>query len=418
MVAMQRTLSTRATLCLNRFDAAYKSFRERKAAFLVQEERKRDQNLKHKEELLEKLRAFVDDDETTTSIEALKAIQEEWKTIGPVPNAHAKTLWANYNALIDRFYDKRSIYFELKELDRRKNMQAKLELCKRAEALVEKESIKDAVVELNELHEEFKHLGPVPKEHQEEVWQRFKSASDKVYERRKSFLDDLKKDLRENLDKKRVIITEVEPFASFNSDRITEWNKKTKEIIKLQKTWEGIGGVPRDHAKEINKGFWTAFKGFFNNKNAFFKKLDGQRQENLTAKEELVTKALELAESDEWESTAEKLKQLQQDWKAVGPVPEKQREEIYQRFKAACDTFFNRRRDQSATQEKAYQENLKLKRDICEQIVALAKEEPEDLQPLKDLQEQYDQIGFCAAQVYEVYTEAVSGCYRPVYAGY
>jgi hypothetical protein len=181
----------------NRFDGAFKLIRDRKYQYKKNLERNKENNHAEKVRLLEELRKLVDEEETTSSIESVKKIQERWKTIGPVPGQYVKNLWANYHALMDLYYDQRSIYFELKELDRRKNLEAKLELCERAEKLVAQENLKQAINELNELHEEFKHIGPVPKEEQQKVWDRFKAASDQVYARRKKFIKHLKKDLKD-----------------------------------------------------------------------------------------------------------------------------------------------------------------------------------------------------------------------------
>ena len=328
----------------NRFDGAYKLIRDRKYQHVKNRERDKEKNLTDKVNLLEELRRLVDEEETISSIESIREIQEKWKAIGQVPGQHVKTLWANYHALMDRYYDQRSIYFELKELDRKKNLEAKLEICEKAEKLVDQQNLKQAISELNELHEEFKHVGPVPKVEQQAVWERFKAASDQVYARRKEFIKHLKKDLQENLSQKVALAEQVQEYLKFTSSRITDWNKKTKEILELQKKWEAIGGLPREQAKEVNKKFWGAFKRFFHNKGLFFKELEGERVENLEKKKALVTKAEDLKDNTDWNQTAEKLKALQKEWKNIGPVPEKYRNSIYSQFKAACDTFFNNRR--------------------------------------------------------------------------
>ncbi|MCG8319754.1 MAG: DUF349 domain-containing protein [Cytophagales bacterium] len=377
-----------------KYDAYYKLIKERKNKFYGDLGRQKLENYQKATELLEKLRHLVDGEESTTSINAIKEIQEQWKAIGQVPPQHVRNLWASYNALMDRFYDNRSIYFELKELDRRKNLSAKEELCVRAEKLEDVKNLKDAIKELNELHNEYKHIGPVPKAQQEALWQRFKAASDKVYARRKTYYDDLKKDLEVNLEAKAKLRDEVQPFAAFDSDRIVDWNKKTQEILGIQKRWEAIGGLPRDRAQEINKPFWSAFKRFFNNKNSFFKKLEGQREENLKLKEALVAKAHELKDSTDWNQTANELKKLQNEWRNIGPVPEKHRNEVYQRFKRACDFFFENRRNRFKEVEKEYEKNLKLKEDVCQRILKLAEEGAGDIGQLEVLQEEWNNIGF------------------------
>lgn len=377
-----------------KFQDYYSLLREKRNKYHAEFEKRKEDNLKRKEEILEKIRELIDGEETDNSIKAVRELQNEWKTVGPVPGQHNKTLWANYNALLDRFYDARSIYFELKDLDRKKNLQLKIELCEKAEALDAIESVKDAVIQLNELHEEFKHVGPIPRDQQEEIWQRFKAASDKIYVKRKGYVDDLKKAFVENLDKKMQLVTEVEQFTKFDSDRISAWNKKTKEIQELQKKWEAVGGIPREKAKEVNKRFWAGFKGFFANKSAFFKRFEAQRGDNLKIKQGLVEEAKAMQSNTDWVATTDKYKKLQARWKEVGPVPEKYRTSIYEEFKAACDHFFDQRRAQNQEQNQEQEANLKVKLQVCDSIEAIAGEDKVDLDVVYGLLDQFHEAGF------------------------
>ncbi|MBL7871181.1 MAG: DUF349 domain-containing protein [Cyclobacteriaceae bacterium] len=380
------------------FDATSKLIRDRKHQYFKNLEEKKAENLRKKNEILEKLRALIDGEDSAQSFQIFKDLQNEWKQIGQVSMAHVKTLWANYNALIDRFYDHRNIYFELKELDRKKNLEAKIELCAKAEQLISIPRIKDAVHQLNELHHEFKHIGPVPKEDQEPVWQRFKAASDAVYAKRDAFLVDLQAELKTNLDAKLKIEAEVEAFASFTSDRIKEWNQKTQEILAIQKKWDAVGGVPRTKTKDLNKKFWTAFKAFFHNKNLFFKKLDEERDKNLKAKQELVARAIELKSSDDWIKSSNELKNLQRVWKEIGPVPEKQRDKIYKEFKEACDYFFQQQRGSAEKADQEQEENLKRKEAIVEELNQASAGGAGTLESLQELQARFNEIGFVPKQ--------------------
>jgi hypothetical protein len=376
-------------------DQLIKQIRDRRQQYIRSLEDQKNENFRRKQELLEQLRELADSqDVKANQFDKFKRLQTEWKSIGAVPGIHAKSLWANYHALVDRFYDNQSIYFELKELDRKKNLEAKLELCARAEKLVAVEKIKDAVRELNELHHEFKHIGPVPREEKEIVWNRFKAASDAVYGRRDEYLKHLQQDLNSNLDKKNKLCDEVAAYGAFQSDRIKDWNQKTREILDLQKKWEAIGGVPRSKTKEVNKRFWTHFKAFFNAKNSFFKALDEHRSENLKKKQELVQRALALRESKDWESTSGELKLLQQQWKDIGPVPDKYREKIFKEFKDACDYFFDQKRGQRDKQETEQLENLKAKEEVCEAMEQLAKEGMATEEQLHIFESRFNSVGF------------------------
>lgn len=394
-----------------RFDANYRLIHDNKVSFVREQEGRKDDNLEKKQEILERLREFVDSEETNIQFDAFKAIQDEWKAVGPIPGAQVRTLWANYNALVDRFFDNRHIYFELKELDRKKNLGLKQKLCEKAEALADLENVSEAIKELNELHHEYKHVGPVPNSEREELWQRFKAASDAIYDRRKGFIDGMKEELEANFVLKQELVEKVKDFLSFDSDKIKDWNKKTKELQELQENWEAIGGLPRAKAKEVNKAFWASFKGFFNNKGQFFKKLDSMRVENLEKKKTLVAKAEELKENTDWQKTSNDYKRLQADWREIGPVPEKFRESIYREFKSACDHFFQQKRESMGDIEKDFQENLKKKEAICDEIEKLAKDKSSDLDQLRALQAEFNEIGFVPRndipKIKSKYSEAV-----------
>lgn len=376
------------------FDATVKLIRDRRNEYFKNLENRKNENLRKKNEILENLRTLIDGEDSAHSFNTFKELQHAWKQVGPVPPAHVKTLWANYNALIDRFYDHRNIYFELKELDRKKNLEAKLDLCARAEQLANRDLIKEAVKELNELHNEFKHVGPVPKEDQENVWQRFKAASDAVYAKRDEFVASMQAELKANFETKSKIADEAQTFLQFATDRIKDWNQKTQEILELQKRWDAVGGTPRAKSKELNKKFWSAFKQFFHNKNQFFKKLDEERDKNLKAKQQLVARAIELKASDDWNKTSQELKQLQLQWKEIGPVPEKQRDKIYKEFKEACDFFFDQRRGSQVKADQEQEDNLKQKETIIDELIAATIAGNTSVEQLNELQGRFNEIGF------------------------
>ncbi len=380
------------------FDANLKLIRDRKQTHFKQLEDQKNNSLNKKNEILEKLRALVDGEDSPQAFHQFKDLQYQWKNSGPVPVAFLKTLWANYNALIDRFYDHRNIYFELKELDRRKNLEVKKELCVKAEKLSAQPSIQAAVRELNELHNDFRHVGPVPKEDQEPLWQRFKIASDAVYAKRDAFVANLQQEFTKNLELKNAIGEEVSAFAEFNSDRIKDWNEKTKQLLALQTKWDAIGSVPRAKQKEINKKFWTPFKSFFHKKSLFFKKLDEERAKNLKIKEEIVASAVALKESTDWDKTSNQLKVLQTRWKEVGPVPERWREKIYQQFKEACDFFFEQRRGLQKQVDQEQEFNLEKKEAIIAKLNELASQKASSLQEVQSLQAQFNSLGFVPKQ--------------------
>jgi Domain of Unknown Function (DUF349) len=375
-------------------DGSIKLIRDRKVKFQREAEAVRNENLAKKRDVLNRIRELVDAEDNESSFHQFKKLQAEWKNIGQVPPSELKTLWANYHALEDRFYDHRNIYFELKELDRKRNLEAKLELCVRAEKLKDLKSISEAVRELNELHNDFKHIGPVPLEEKENLWKRFKAASDTVYARRDSHVKEVNEKLNANLEVKQKLMSDILDLATFSSDKIKDWNAKTLEVLALQKQWESSGPVARNKSKDTNKKFWTAFKTFFHNKSIFFKRLDDERQENLSKKKALIQQAIDLKQSEDWEKTANQIKDLQRMWKDIGPVPDKLREKVYQEFKEACDYFFGQKRNSLDKADREQEDNLIRKNQICAAIETMSAEKTCDPTALKTLVAEFNEIGF------------------------
>ena len=377
-----------------KFESIYHDLNKRKNQHHAQIQDQREENLKKKNLILDQLRD-ISNNNFDIDIKVIKGLQQSWQDIGPVPGNQHKLLWANYNALLDRFYDSRSIYFELKDLDRKKNLMATTQLCEKAEKLSSKENSNAAIKELNELHEEYKKVGPVPRDEQENLWQRFKLASDKVYEKRKEFIESLKSVLLENLEKKRVIILEVQKYEDFDSEKITDWNKAATTLMNFQKEWEAIGKMPREKSKEANKLFWGAFKKFFSKKRAFIQAFESKKDANLITKRNLIEQAQSLVDSDEDSiKISEGLKLLQQTWREIGPVPNKYRNKIYDQFKGICDTFFDEKRSVYKVQNADFEVNLNKKKAVIDQLSALAKSAKINFDEIFILVDAYMAIGF------------------------
>lgn len=378
-----------------KFDKQYDQLRHKLSEHFLNLEKDKEKNLAKKNELLDKLRALITAEETQTSITSLKEIQEEWRKIGSVPAAHTQEIWANYNALVERFYNNRSIYFELKELDRKKNLEAKIEICEKAESLAESGQTVNALIrELKVLHEEFRNIGPVPKEDQEVLWNRFKVASDKIYEKRGEYYKELRERQEQNLEVKIKLAEAIAGFTQFQTSRIEEWKQKTAELLELQEKWKQAGGVPQDKGKEISKRFWSACKSFFHNKEVFFKHLEVEKEENLKKKISLCERAEVLKDQTDFSGTATELKNLQKEWEAIGPVPIKEKEPIFKRFKAACDHFFNKKRELQAEHEKEFKDNLEKKNALILKLEGLNSDNNSNPDDLKIIQDEWKKIGF------------------------
>ena len=349
--------------------------------------------LKKKKEIIRVLRELVNGVENKDTFNNVKDLQNAWKDIGNLNNSKDKSLWTTYNALLDRFYDNRSIYFELKDLDRKKNLELKNAICEKAEKLVDNSNIMRAVSSLNELHAEFKHIGPVDRDKQEDIWNRLKNASDEVYKKKKEFISNIKESLNENLEKKSKLLDEINKIKNFKSDKFKEWNNKTKEVLSLKDKWNSIGGVPKSSTRNISKEFWNSFKEFFSNKSKFFKKIDDSFKANLDLKKALVDKVNELKSSDDWENTSKEIQSLQQEWKKIGKVPMKEKDSIFKEFKDACDFFYERMRVEDKDTIKMYEDNLEKKLSTCEAIEKLLDNKEFDQDEFFKLQVKFLEIG-------------------------
>ena len=361
--------------------------------------------LKKKKEIIRVLRELVNGVENKDTFNNVKDLQNAWKDIGNLNNSKDKSLWTTYNALLDRFYDNRSIYFELKDLDRKKNLELKNAICEKAEKLVDNSNIMRAVSSLNELHAEFKHIGPVDRDKQENIWNRLKNASDEVYKKKKDFISNIKESLNENLEKKSKLLDEINKIKNFKSDKFKEWNNKTKEVLSLKDKWNSIGGVPKPSTRNISKEFWNSFKEFFSNKSKFFKKIDDSFKANLDLKKALVDKVNELKSSDDWENTSKEIQSLQQEWKKIGKVPMKEKDSIFKEFKDACDFFYERMRVEDKDTIKMYEDNLEKKLSTCEAIEKLLDNKEFDQDEFFKLQVKFLEIGHVPKDKVEIVKE-------------
>ncbi|RPD45815.1 DUF349 domain-containing protein [Hymenobacter sediminis] len=367
---------------------ALQDFRESRAREAKNEDEQRAKNLVHKQYLLGQLRQLVESAETKDSSARIKALQNDWKATGPVPQKEAQELWNNYHALLDIYYNNRGLFFEMKELDRRRNLEAKEALIVRAEALQQQSSINKALQELRQLHEEWKHIGPVPNEQRETLWQRFLQASEQIHDRKKEFLTARQTQENANLEQKTALLEQLRPFAEFQTERVNEWRAKTDELQKLKEAWDAAGLVPREKAEAMNKQFWSAYKGFFQRKNQFFKALDEEKNANLKRKLELCEQAEAALQNPNWEEARETVIRLQKEWKLIGRVPEKQSDKVWNRFRSACDSFFDRKKEETRQREQQAhqlsQEQSQHLNQVAEVIASLSADQPGTLEGFRE----------------------------------
>ena len=389
---------------VQQFDDLYKQIKSQKNTYFQNLDKAKDGNFAAKTDLLTRLRLLVETDENNagdpkTSWNEFKKIQDDWKAAGNMNSPHNATLWATYHALVDRYYSNRNIYFELKELDRKRNISLKTEVIEKVEAMAkgaeETPVTRQTIDEANALFEEYKHIGPAPKAEQEVLWGRMKAALDVLYDKRRGQTNEQRKESAQLYEEKSTIYEELIPLTSFASNSINDWNDKTKAVMALQDRWNAIKGpMPREEGKELSKKFWAALKTFFHNKGEFFRQLEGKREDNLRAKTELCEQVEAiLASGEESPETTQKVIELQRQWKNVGQVPEKQKNSIFDRFKAACDAFFVKKRLKNQDTEREFEGNLAQKITLIERIEAAATENA-DLSQLNEFKKEWSAIGF------------------------
>jgi hypothetical protein len=312
--------------------------------FFANQDKLLQNNLEIKLEIIEELKQLIDNaDNGAVMYKMFKEIQTKWQETGPVPKAKYNDIWRTYHHHVERFYDLLHISNDLRDLDFKHNLEEKLKLVEKAEALTEIEDINVAFKELQVLHKLWKEeVGPVAREHREMVWDRFSEATKKVHDKRHEFFKELKSKYEENIDKKLILITEIEAIDVSKNATRSDWQKSIKELETLRNKFFEIGQVPRAKSDKIWAKFKEATREFNSSKNKFFKDVKKDHLENLNKKKELIEQAIALKDSDDWESTTEKLKKIQFDWKKIGHVPRKYSDKLWKEFKDACNHFFDR----------------------------------------------------------------------------
>lgn len=377
------------------FKVAMGVIREKRAALFMQQEAEKQENLKRKQEIIEKIKAMATSpDEANKSFQEFKALQQEWKEIKAVPAEKANELWRNYQLYVEQFYDLLNLNREAREYDFKKNLEIKTKLCEAAEKLADESDVISAFHQLQELHQQYREAGPVAKELREEIWARFKAASTVINKKHQQHFEGLREKEEENLRRKTELCEKVETIAKEENKSASDWEKRTKEIIEIQTEWKTIGFAPQKMNVKIFERFRAACDDFFSRKAEFFKQMKERMAENAKKKKALVEKAQALADSTEWKSTSDKLIALQKEWKTIGTAPKKVGDQLWNDFLSACNRFFEARNAANAGVRNEEHANLSKKREIIEKLKAVAEEKAEDLQEkVQQLVEEYSTIG-------------------------
>lgn len=379
----------------------------------------KEKNYKQKLQILEALKSLSEGAEAHNhTYQEFKNLQNQWKEIGQVPQANVKDLWDNYHYLVEKFYDYIKINRELRDLDLKKNYEAKLILCEKSEELLLEPSVVSAFQKLQKLHEQWREVGPVAKEFKETLWDRFKEATSKINKKHQEYYDLQKDDQKKNLDAKIALCEKAEELSKDDSKSTKDWNRKSKDLIELQKVWKTIGFAPKKENTKIYQRFREACDAFFAKKREFYMVLKSQIDVNLQAKIDLCVKAEELSASTDWKKATDELIAMQKQWREVGPVPRKFSDEVWKRFRAACDSFFNRKSEHFSGIDKQYEDNLTAKEALIEEIKAFVPSEEMmgSFEALKEFQRRWAEIGFVPMKdkerIQSVYREVIDAQFQ------
>ena len=400
------------------FKAQMAVIREKRAQIMQQQEAEKQANLEKKLEIIEKIKAMATSpDEAGKSYNEFKELQQQWKDIKNVPADKANELWRNYQLYVEQFYDLLKLNSEAREYDFKKNLELKTKLCEAAEKLADEEDVISAFHQLQELHQQYRDIGPVAKELREEVWARFKAASTVINKRHQQHFEDLRAKEEENLARKTALCEKVEELGKTENKGAADWEKRSKEIIDIQNEWKTIGFAPQKMNVKIFERFRAACDDFFGRKAEYFKALKVTFSENIEKKKALVEKAQALADSTDWKATSDKLIALQKEWKTVGMVPKKLGDQLWQEFLGACNKFFEARNAAGAGQRNEEHANLEKKKGIIEQLKALAENAAEATkEKVQALTEEYNKVGHVPYKekdkLYEAYHEVLDRIYK------
>jgi hypothetical protein len=390
-------------------------YRELKADYNKVQEEHKHKNLEEKYKIIDEIKDLVRNKESINrTFQEFRELQKKWRSIGPVPQQNVKDLWENYHHHVEAFYDYIRINQELRDLDLKKNLESKIHLCEKAEELILESNVVDAFRILQDLHEQWREIGPVPAEMRVEIWNRFKEATSKINKKHQDHFVDLKNEQRTNLEAKIALCDKAEELSGIEINSNKDWTARSNELIELQKVWKTIGFAPKKDNAKIYKRFREACDAFFNRKREYYGVFKEEQSNNLQLKIDLCIQAEALKDSNEWKKTTEELIALQQRWKEIGPVHHKQSEKVWKRFRTACDSFFERKQKHFSEVDSSFGTNLQKKRDLIEEIekFGITDNAEESLTKLKEFQRAWSEIGFVPLKdkddVNEKYREAIN----------
>lgn len=398
-----------------KFNEALHIFKENKARFIEEQEAEKQRNLEAKKEIIEGLKELIENESNLKTLnDKFKEYQEKWKEIGPVPQNESTNLWQNYHFYVEKFFDILRINKELRYLDLKKNLEQKIKLCETAESLLLRDSVNNSFRALQQLHDEWREIGPVPDDKKEEIWERFKNASDQINARRKEYYDKLYEEQQNNYNAKIVLCEQAEELTSGEVQSVKEYNEISDQLTELLKVWKTLGPAP----SKLNDEIWNRFKStldkFFQAKKEYFHQMKEVQMQNYNLKLNIAILAEAIADRTDWKQATDELLNLQKEWKEIGATPRKYSEAVWKRFRAACDRFFEAKSNYFSNIHQIEAENLEKKEDLIARIKGyeFGEDKAENLEIMKAFQREWTELGHVPKKdkdrIYSEYREAVN----------
>ncbi len=379
------------------FDGLMNLFNHKRIEHKKQLEKQLLENHEQKKQIIEELKQLLENEPNVSlSLKTMHELQQKWRAVGHVPQQYMEDLWKSYQYYMNKFYDVIKINFEFRDLDHKKNLDMKTELCEKAEDLLMEPSIKKSLGSLKMLQEKWRTIGPVKRDLQDTIWERFKTVCDKVYDRAKEYLNEKDNEFKANLDAKVAVYEKMEAIANGTYAKLKDWKDATDESEKCLEEWKKTGHVPKEQGDPLWKKFKDAMNKFYEDKNTFFKGLKQNMSHNIQLKTDIINEAEAMKNSTNWKDTGDIMRKLQETWKTIGPVPDSHRDKLWKRFKAAQDTFYENKKNHFGGQDEKQGENLKLKEELVSRIenYLISQDNVDNIAALKEFQNEWMSIEF------------------------
>ncbi len=380
-----------------RFKEMYARYKADRAEYNARNEKAMEENLSKKLDIIDKIKNIIEKgDVSHTSFTEFRALQQEWRDAGPIPNSRYKDVYETYQHTVEMFYDLVSIDRELRDLDFKKNLEVKTRFCEMAEKLADNKNVVEAFRALQKLHEEWKEFGPVAKEYRESIWERFKAATSVINKKYQAYFEEQKARFRANLEAKTALCEKAEEIMNTAIESAKDWSKYSDAMENLQQEWKKIGPVAKKDSQKIYDRFRAACNRFFDSRKEYYSKFRDEMQENYQKKLAICEQAESMMNSEDWKATTEFFVNLQKQWKEIGPVSRKRAEQLWKRFRSACDTFFDNRNAKSDDPSITLYQNLKSKKALVKEVkeYVLSGNQEDDAAAMKDFIERWNAIGY------------------------